>query len=580
MKGTLQQLWHVLSVQQRRSAWLLLVLMLVGMVLETAGVGLVVPAIAMMAHSDLAERYPVIIPVLHALGNPDREQLLVQGLLVLVGVYTIKAAFLGLLAWRQARFAHDLQATLSFRLFAGYLCQPYSFHLRRNSAQLIRNVTGSVNGVTNVVQMWLTLVSEVLVLFGFALLLLWVEPSGALVVIVALGSAAWAFHRFTRKRIERWGKQSQLHEGLRLQHLQQGLGGAKDVKLLGREEDFMTQFMIHNLTSTKVSEKRATLLAFPRLLLELLAVLGLAILIFIMLGQGKPVDALLPTLGLFAAAAFRLMPSINRVLVALQNVRFSAAVVETVTRELALVAVPPAVASGAVAPLKKELRLEGVRFRYPAADREALNLSVLTVPCGASVGIVGGSGAGKSTLLDLVLGLLTPDQGTILVDGVDIHQDLRGWQNQIGYVPQAIYLTDDTLRRNIAFGLPAEQIDEDAVLRAVQLAQLDRFVNELPEGLSTIVGERGIRLSGGQRQRIGIARALYHRPSVLVLDEATSSLDSDKEQAVMEAIEGLSGKMTILIVAHRLTTVRNCKFLVELEGGVISRTGSYAEVTT
>ncbi len=577
--STSQQLWHLLSAQQRRSAWLLLGLMLIGMVLETAGVGLVVPAMAMMVQSDLAEKYPAVAPALQALGNPDRKQLLVGGLLMLVGVYVVKTVFLGFLAWRQSRFAHNLQASLSFRLFAGYLRQPYSFHLQRNSAQLIRNIISSVNGVTNVVQQGLSLVSEAFVLFGISLLLLWIEPGGALVVVVALGTAAWAFHRFTRKRIERWGKDSQFHEGLRLQHLQQGLGGAKDVKLLGREEDFLAQFMIHNLSSTHVSEKRSTLQAFPRLFLELLAVAGLAVLVLIMLGQGKPVDALLPTLGLFAAAAFRLMPSINRVMVAVQSVRFSTTVIDTVYRELTLMAVPPPVETGAVAPLKKELRLEGVRFRYSAADRESLNVCVLAIPCGASVGIVGGSGAGKSTLLDVVLGLLTPDRGTVRVDGVDIQQDLRGWQNQIGYVPQAIYLTDDTLRRNIAFGLPAEQIDEEAVLRAVRSAQLDRFVSELPEGLDTVVGERGIRLSGGQRQRIGIARALYHSPSVLVLDEATSALDGDTEQAVMEAIDSLSGKLTILIVAHRLTTVRNCTFLVELDGGEISRMGSYAEIT-
>lgn len=577
--STSRQLWHLLSAQQKHSAWLLLGLMLVGMVLETAGVGLIVPAMALMVQSDLAGRYPSIAPVLQALGNPDRKELLQVGLLFLVGVYAIKAVFLGFLAWRQARFAHNLQESLSFRLFAGYLRQPYSFHLQRNSAQLIRNIIGSVNGVTNVVQQGLSLVSEVFVLFGFTLLLFTIEPGGALVVVIALGTAASVFHRFTRKRIERWGKDSQLNEGLRLQHLQQGLGGVKDVKLLGREEDFLKQFRVHNVRSTHVLEKRSTLQAFPRLFLELLAIAGLATLVLIMLNRGKPVDALLPTLGLFAAAAFRLMPSINRVMVAVQSVRFSAVVINTVHRELKLTAVPTPGATGVVAPLAKELRLEAIRFRYPGAERESLNLGALVVPYGASVGIVGGSGAGKSTLLDIVLGLLTPDQGTVRVDGVDIHRDLRGWQNQIGYVPQTIYLTDDTLRRNIAFGFPDEQIDEDAVLRAVSSAQLNRFVRELPEGLDTVVGERGIRLSGGQRQRIGIARALYNSPSVLVLDEATSALDGGTEQAVMEAIDSLSGNLTLLIVAHRLTTVRNCTFLVELDRGEISRTGSYAEIT-
>ena len=577
---TSQKLWRLLSAQQRRSAGVLLGLMLVGMLLETFGVGLIIPAMAMMTQNDLAAKYPFVAPILQLLGNPSHKQQLLGGLLVLVGIYAIKAVFLGLLAWRQSRFAHDLQASLSYRLFAGYLRQPYSFHLQRNSAQLMRNIISSVNGITNVVQQGLILISEALVLFGFSALLLWVEPGGALVVVVTLGTAAWAFHRFTRKRIERWGKASQLHEGLRIQHLQQGLGGAKDVKLLGREHDFLAQFKIHNLSSTLVAERRSTLQAFPRLFLELLAVSGLAALVIIMLSQGKQVDELLPTLGLFAAAAFRLMPSINRVMAALQAVRFSHPVIDTVFKEMQLVDVPPTIATGAVLPLKKELRLEGVRFRYPMAESESLLLDVLSIPCGAAVGFVGGSGAGKSTLVDVVLGLLTPDQGSVRVDGVDIQQDLRGWQNQIGYVPQTIYLTDDTLRRNIAFGLSNEQIDEEAVLRAIQSAQLDQFVGELAQGLDTMVGERGIRLSGGQRQRIGIARALYHGPSVLVLDEATSALDGDTEQAVMQAIDSLSGKLTILIVAHRVSTLKNCTQIVELKSGKIAKIGAYRDIVS
>jgi ABC-type multidrug transport system fused ATPase/permease subunit len=577
---TSQKLWRLLSAQQRRSAGVLLGLMLVGMLLETFGVGLIILAMAMMTQNDLAAKYPFVAPILQLLGNPSHKQQLLGGLLVLVGIYAIKAVFLGLLAWRQSRFAHDLQASLSYRLFAGYLRQPYSFHLQRNSAQLMRNIISSVNGITNVVQQGLILISEALVLFGFSALLLWVEPGGALVVVVTLGTAAWAFHRFTRKRIERWGKASQLHEGLRIQHLQQGLGGAKDVKLLGREHDFLAQFKIHNLSSTLVAERRSTLQAFPRLFLELLAVSGLAALVIIMLSQGKQVDELLPTLGLFAAAAFRLMPSINRVMAALQAVRFSHPVIDTVFKEMQLVDVPPTIATGAVLPLKKELRLEGVRFRYPMAESESLLLDVLSIPCGAAVGFVGGSGAGKSTLVDVVLGLLTPDQGSVRVDGVDIQQDLRGWQNQIGYVPQTIYLTDDTLRRNIAFGLSNEQIDEEAVLRAIQSAQLDQFVGELAQGLDTMVGERGIRLSGGQRQRIGIARALYHGPSVLVLDEATSALDGDTEQAVMQAIDRLSGKLTILIVAHRVSTLKNCTQIVELKSGKIAKIGAYRDIVS
>lgn len=546
--------------------------------MEALGAGLIIPAMVLMTQGDLTTKYPYVESLLKLLGNPSQSHMLVGGLVLLVGIYTVKAVFLGFLAWRQSRFAHNLQASLSYRLFAGYLSQSYSFHLQKNSAQLIRNIIGSANGITNVVQQGLILTSEALVLVGFLALLLWVEPAGALLVILTLGTTAFVFHRFTSKRIERWGRESQLHEGFRIQHLQQGLGGVKDVQVLGRKHEFLAQFRIHNLRSVHVAELRSTLQAFPRLLLEWLAVIGLVLLVLIMLGQGKSLDALVPTLGLFAVAAFRLMPSINRIMAAVQSVRFSTSVINTIYEELQLLDAPLLVSTGAVPILKKELRLEDIGFRYPAAQSLSLKIDTLSIPRGTSVGFIGASGAGKSTLVDVVLGLLTPEQGQVYVDGVDIQKDLRGWQNQIGYVSQTIYLTDDTLRRNIAFGLSDDQIDEVAVLRAIRAAQLDQFVGKLTLGLDTLVGERGVRLSGGQRQRIGIARALYHSPSVLVLDEATSALDGVTEQDVMEAINNLSGELTILIVAHRMSTLKNCTQIVELAAGKIKRVGLYAEI--
>ena len=571
---TFHKLWQLLTTSQRRSAVIMLGLMLIGMVLETLGIGLVIPAMAVMTQADLAVKYPAAAPILHLLGNPSHSQLLVGGMLILVAVYVVKTLFLAYLAWRQSCFSYELQADLSYRLFAGYLRQPYSFHLQRNSAQLIRNTVNSVNGVTNVIQQGLILVSEAFVLIGFSALLLWVEPIGALVVVSTLGVAAWIFHRVTRRRISQWGKASQHHEGLRIQHLQQGLGGAKEVKLLGREADFLAQYRINNNSSATVNEHRSTLQALPRLWLELLAVSGLAALVLIMVEQGKPMDTLLPTLGVFTAAAFRLMPSMNRVMAAVQSMRFSVPVVDTVNAEILLVDKPGVIASGTVLPLTTAIVLDDVVFKYPTAQDPSLRGVSLSIPKGSSAGFIGGSGAGKSTLIDIILGLLTPDSGTIMVDGVDIQSNLRGWQDQIGYVPQSIFLTDDTLRRNIAFGLSNDVIDEAAVMRAIQSAQLEQFVGELAQGLDTIVGERGIRLSGGQRQRIGIARALYHDPAVLVLDEATSSLDVATESGVMDAVRALRGEKTLLIVAHRLSTVEHCDRLYRLERGRMLQEGS------
>jgi ABC-type multidrug transport system fused ATPase/permease subunit len=317
---------------------------------------------------------------------------------------------------------------------------------------------------------------------------------------------------------------------------------------------------------------QSTLQQMPRLWLEVLAVSGLAILVISMLAQNRSLEAVLPTLGLFAAAAFRLMPSVSRILGAVQALRYGMSMIDVLHAELSLKIPETTGKQKPSAPFHSNMELSHVSYTYPAAASAALKDISLLIKRGESVGFIGVSGAGKSTLVDIILGLLTPDQGDVRVDAKDIQQNLRNWQDQIGYVPQSIYLTDDTLRRNIAFGLPDEQIDDAAVKRAIQSAQLVGFVNSLPEGLMTMVGERGIRISGGQRQRIGIARALYHDPAVLLLDEATSSLDTATELGVMQAVKALQGSKTILIVAHRLSTVEHCDSLFKMEDGKLVAT--------
>lgn len=554
------------------------VLMLIGVLLETLGVGLVIPALALMTQSDLVSRYPALAPWLIRFGNPTHNQLVMAGMMALVAVTALRAGYLTWLAWWQSRYVYSIQIDISQRLFAGYLRQPYAFHLQRNSAQLIRNTISQADEITNVFLQGLNLSTEASVLFSIALLLVVVEPFGALLVMGTLGLAGWAFSRFTRSHTLRWGAARQRHEQARLQHLQQGLGGAKDVKLLGREGDFLRQYRRHSVGSAEVARRQATLTALPRLSLELLSVVGLAGVVFAMLERGKPMETVLPTLGVFAAAAFRLMPSVNRVLGAIQSIRFSWPAIENVYAELKIVAgaVPPA--AGPAMTFDCALTLRHVSFQYASADGPALCDVSLTVPRGTSVGFIGGSGAGKSTLVDTVLGLFAPTAGVVEVDGTDIQTNLRGWQNKIGYVSQSIFLTDDTLRRNVAFGLSDEEIDESAVWRALHLAQLDEFVRELPHGLNAVVGERGVRLSGGQRQRIGIARALYHDPAVLVLDEATSSLDTETEREVMEAVRALQGDKTLLIVAHRLSTVAHCDRLFRLEAGHLVEQGEAATI--
>jgi ABC-type multidrug transport system fused ATPase/permease subunit len=579
----IQKIRLLLTPAERKSAAVLLCLMGVGMVLETLSVGLLIPVITLMMQNDLAIRYPRMQPLLTFLGNPTQTQMIVATMLSLVGIYLAKNLFLAFLIWRQTCFTFGVQVQLSKRLFTIYLRQPYTFHLQRNSAQLMHNVTSEVGMFVGVITNLMTIFTENLVLLGIAILLLAVEPLGALVVVLVLGSAAWWFHRSTRTHVTRWGNARQYHDSLRIQHLQQGLGGAKDVKLLGRESDFLAQYDIHNIQSAGIGQSQSTLQQLPRLWLELLAVAGLAILVLSMLGQGRDMSSIVPTMGLFAAAAFRLMPSVSRVLAALQNLRFSLPAINVIYEEIKLAAPECSTNRGknnthSSNAFQTAIHLSNISYTYTGASYPSLDNVSITIQKGESVGFIGPSGSGKSTLADVILGLLPPSNGQVTVDGQDIQANLRIWQDQIGYVPQSIYLTDDTLRRNVAFGVPNEEIDDAAVQRAIKGAQLEEFVASLPNGLENVVGERGIRLSGGQRQRIGIARALYHDPAILVLDEATSALDTATEQDVMQAVTALHGSKTILIVAHRLSTVEHCDRLYQLERGGVVAEGSPSEM--
>jgi ATP-binding cassette, subfamily B, bacterial PglK len=577
--GVAGKLWKLLSRRERANAILLLALMFVGMLLESLGIGLIVPLITLFTQPAYIDRIPALRNLLVNLGNPSRDLVIIGAILALVVIYLMKALFLAFLVWRQTRFAFEVQAQLSQRLFANYLRQPYAFHLRRNSAQLLRNVTGEIGIFTNNAMIpGLLLVTESMVLTGLCALLLIVQPIGAVITFSSLAIAAWLFHLLTRRSISRWGLARLHHEGMRIQHLQQGLGAAKDVKLLGREDEFLDQYRQHNHHFTHAAQLQSTLEQLPRLWLEVLAVAALAVLVFAMRAQGRDIDSVLPTLGLFAAAAFRIAPSANRLIVSIQSLRYGLPVVDTLYDELQQEAPAPRPRAAKGAPFHEALVLENVSLRYEGAPAPSLDSVSVVVRRGESVGFIGPSGAGKSTLVDVLLGLLEPDSGVVRVDGRDIRGDIRGWQDQIGYVPQSIFLADDTLRRNVAFGLANEHIDDAAIMRALRAAQLEEFVKTLPEGLDTSVGERGIRLSGGQRQRIGIARALYHDPPVIVLDEATSSLDVEAERNVMEAVEALHGVKTIVIVAHRLSTTENCDRLYRLERGRVVGAGSPREV--
>jgi ABC-type multidrug transport system fused ATPase/permease subunit len=575
---TFLKILSLLNFKQKSNLLILFILMVLGAGLEMIGIGILLPVIAIMSQGDKGLQSPFIKTIIDVAGVSDMQSILFYVLGGLVFIYVLKMLFLGFVAWEQNKFIFGLQSHLSQKLYAGYLAQPYIFHIQRNSSTLINNVTLVVQQFSASLMALLNLLTESFNLLGIVALLLFIEPSATLLVFSILGLSAWAFYSMTKKQLYSWGKDLNFHESLRIKHLQQGLGGLKELKIFGAEKEFGGKYEFHNRFTARINRNYQTIQALPRLWLEFLSVVGIVILIGFMVMQGNPINAVLPKLGIFAAAAFRLIPSLNKIISSIQNVRYTKQPLEVLSNEIKMVEVGDIIERKEKIAFSEKLELDEVSFQYPSADRESLKNVSLEIIKGDTVGFIGTTGAGKSTLVDIILGLLGPDRGKIKIDGVDIHSNIRGWQKQIGYVPQFIFLIDDSLRNNIAFGIPESDINEEAMIRAVRLAQLEVMINDFPEGLNTNVGERGVRLSGGQRQRIGIARALYHDPDVIVLDEATSSLDVATESSVMESIRALHGTKTILIIAHRYSTIQHCDMIYRLDNGEIVRKGDPIEL--
>ena len=574
MIETIKIVWRLFTSSDRIAFIRIVVMVIIGIFLETISLGIVVPIIGILTQDNYQEKYPWIVDLF---GSLSREELISAVMVAMVFIYIVRSLFLFWSLWIQKGFSASVSGRLSQSLFSIYLRQPYMFHLQRNSSTLMRNAKNATSVVTCGVDPFLVLLTDGLVAIAMFSLLIYVEPIGTLAVLIVFGVSTVLFQRLTRRRIDNWGYRVDYHETKILQHLQEGFGGAKDVKILGRENEFLSQHEKHLGESIRINRIYNVILTLPRSFMEIITIVGLCLLVVSMVVRDRPLADIVPILGLFAAAAFRVMPSINRLLMATQTLIFNRSIIGSVYRDF-LLDTQEVNNSPHLEPFTKQLELKDVSFKYPTATTPSLQNVSLVVNRGEAVGFVGPSGAGKSTLVDVILGLFAPTSGVVSVDGCDVQQNLRNWQNQIGYVPQAIYLTDDTLRRNVAFGLNDENIDDDLVREAIRLAQLQEFVATLPDGLETVVGERGVRLSGGQRQRIGIARALYHKPSVLVLDEATSSLDTPTEHGVMQAVQALQGSKTVIIVAHRLSTVEYCDRLYRIEDSRITEEGTFAEV--
>ena len=570
-----KMVWRALAINERRKLFFVWILVLIGMMLELLSLGLIIPFMGLLTQDDYAEKFPSLY---ERLGEPTQQEILVTGVLFILAVYLVKAIFTYYSNWVQRAFLNRAKARLSNEIFQRYLCQPYSFHLDHNSSTLITNAENGRTIVSGGLEPLLVLLTDGLIATGMFVLLLIVEPIGTLCVLVLFAAASVLFQFSTRKRIHEWGIAKKIESRLVLKHLQQGLGGAKEVKIMGREQLFLEEHKKSVSASMEVDRRFMMLQVIPRLWLELLAIVGLVVLVLAMIGSGDSVSQILPVLGLFAATSFRIIPSINRILASIQTLGYSKPIIRSVFDDLQLL-VPVTPKTGTEIQFSTSVCFENVSFKYSNAVGNANENLSFCIGKGEAVGIIGHSGAGKSTLVDILLGLLQPTAGAVLVDGVDIQNNLRSWQDHIGYVPQTIYLVDDTLARNVAFGLPDELVDHDAIARSIKAAQLDEFVSTLPDGLDTIVGERGVRLSGGQRQRIGIARALYNDPEILVLDEATSSLDTDTEQGVMDAVKELLGTKTIVIIAHRTTTVSYCTKVYKMDKAQIVGSGLPSEMT-
>jgi ATP-binding cassette, subfamily B, bacterial PglK len=565
-----KSIFGLIPLKLRMRSFIVLMLVFFGMIMEMLGVGLIIPVFGLVLNTDKLAEYSFFQYLISTFSINDYTYLIYLSLGSLIIVYVFKAIYLSGLAWIQARFVFDLQANISNKLFSLYLRQPYSFHLRRNSAYLIRNVTIETQQlVESAFLSTMLIVNELVVITGLVVLMFILTPSKALVFVSILFVGGILIQVLTKNLLLKWGRIRQVSDGLKIKMAQEGLGGIKEIIVLGRENDILGKFKRQVNIVAEVSANRNAIQQYPRIWIEFLGIISLIFIIILDLLNGlKPID-IIPDVAFIGAIAFRIMPSANRLLSAIQSIKFSTPVVSLIKEELNLITSEDTVQNKGEVVFEDNIKVDNISFFFEANSPVIENVS-FEIKKGQKVGIIGSSGAGKSTFIDLILGLHKPSAGVIKVDDVEITDNLRGWQSIIGYVPQTIFLSDDTLRANIALGVLDSEIIEDDVLHAIKLAQLDDFVSEIDEGIETVLGERGVKLSGGQRQRIGIARALYRRPKLLVLDEATSALDNKIEKEVMASIYSLDASITILIVAHRLTTLDGCNEIITLANGKLA----------
>jgi ATP-binding cassette, subfamily B, bacterial PglK len=577
-----------LTLLDRSERWKLMVLLLFAGfngLAQVAGIGSVMPFIGVLTNPGLVEQNALLRWAHQQLGAPTANVfLLMLGGAVLV-TFVLSNMFIAFTQWFTYRFSQSNQYRLSMRLFDAYLRKPYVYHLQRNSADIGKNILTETQTFTQQV----LLASLQAVGFSISALfiivfLVWLNPLVAAAAVGIIGGGYGLVYMALRVRLRLLGRIRLRANTARFKAANETFGAIKEIKVAGSETAFLDRYGAEARRFTDAVAAHQIIRNLPRHLVEIVGLGSVLLMVLLLVGLGYETTAIAPLVGVYVVAGHRLFPCFLHVYLGISGLRADGPVVDALYADLSDTyhddhGGPESLEPVEKLPFRKAIELQDVTFTYPGADYPALRAVSLKIPCGTSVAFVGETGAGKTTLADIIIGLLRAQKGRISVDGVGLTEDnVRRWRSNLGYVPQHIYLLDDSIARNIAFGVPDSQINQAAVERAARIANLRDFViNELPHGYNTVVGERGIRLSGGQRQRIGIARALYHDPELLVLDEATSALDNATEDAVQKAIDQAAEAKTLIIIAHRLRTVRNCDLVYALKKGRVVAQGTYDE---
>ncbi len=570
----INKLNYIISKQEKRALLCIAFMIIIASILELLGVTLFMPFIDIMLDTSKIHSSSILSFVYKLGGFTSERVFLTMIAFAIIVVYIFKNAFLLIENDIIYRYAYKMQKRLSVRLLKTYIYEPYTFHLNTNIAVLQRSLQEDTDLFIKGIIHMLQLAAELVISLVMVVYLFKVSQSITVILGIILALLIVVFRKIAHGSSITNGKKGQKYKGILYQTMNQALSGIKEVKVLGREKFFINQYEGVFGGYTDVLRKQRLTGIAPKYLVEAACMTGMlaGVIVKINFGQ-KDLTAFVGQLAVFAVAALRLLPSVGRINEHYTNVMYSAASFDLIYKDLK--SIEDYEDRREKKDIDKEwklkdcIKIKHISYHYPDSNDNVINDVSMNIQKGSTIAFIGGSGAGKTTMADIILGLLKPQVGHIYADDLNIEENMSTWQHNMGYIPQVIYLSDDSIRNNIAFGIKPEDIDEDALNKAIDDAQLREFIDMLPLGLDTMVGDRGVRLSGGQRQRIGIARALYHNPEVLILDEATSALDNETETAVMNSIESLKGYKTMIIIAHRLTTIRNADKIYQIENGTV-----------